>query len=160
MYILKMDASRGWIADNSDASVGAVVVVVRRQPPPSPPPGMSRLFLLWGGGGGGGREGHSDQGSMRSSHKDKGFVSDRELFFVYFISGLEWPFLCLCRTFFIFERCLIRTQRAAVASRRATNLATHLPDQCSHPSLYLATHLPQQQHRNTNSNFFYFFFRS
>ncbi len=55
--ILKMDASRGWIADNSDASVGAVVVVRRQAPPP--PPGMSRfqprslLFLLWGWGGGG-----------------------------------------------------------------------------------------------------------
>jgi hypothetical protein len=44
-----------------------------------------------------------------------------------------WPLLCLCRPFCIFERYLHRTQRAAVANRRAINLATHLP--------YLATHL-------------------
>ncbi len=46
-----------------------------------------------------------------------------------------WLLLCLCRKFCIFERCLywIRTQGAAVASRRVTNLAPHLPieDSCS-----------------------------
>ncbi len=35
----------------------------------------------------------------------------------------------------------IRTQRAMVASRRATNLATHLPE-FNHPSPYWAIHLP------------------
>ncbi len=44
------------------------------------------------------------------------------------------PLLRLCRPFCIYERCLIPTQRAAVARRRATNLATHLP-------ILLATHL-------------------
>jgi hypothetical protein len=45
----------------------------------------------------------------------------------------------------------IRTQRVAVASRRATNLATHLPISDTHlPNLYthlpnLATHLPDFQ---------------
>ncbi len=40
---------------------------------------------------------------------------------------LCWPLLCLCRPFCIFERCPIPTQRAAAASRRGTNVATHLP---------------------------------
>jgi hypothetical protein len=50
-------------------------------------------------------------------------------FFVYFFGGLE----CVGHSFtyvahFVFLRDVwIRTQRAAVASRRATNLATHLP---------------------------------
>ncbi len=35
----------------------------------------------------------------------------------------------------------IRTERAAVTSKYATNLATHLP-YLAHPSLYLANHLP------------------
>jgi hypothetical protein len=65
-------------------------------------------------------------------------------FFVRFSGGLE----CDGHTFvnvahFAFLRDVwIRTQRAAVTSRRAINLATHLPDQLSHPSHYLATHLP------------------
>jgi hypothetical protein len=37
-----------------------------------------------------------------------------------------WPLICLCRPFCIFEKCLLLNQRAAVASRRATNLANHL----------------------------------
>jgi hypothetical protein len=44
-----------------------------------------------------------------------------------------WPLLCLCRQFCIFERCL-DSIRAAVASRCATNLATHL-HKLSHPVL-------------------------
>jgi hypothetical protein len=50
---------------------------------------------------------------------------------------------------FVFLRDVwIRTQRAAVASGRFTNLATHLPNLATHlPNLathlrYLATHLP------------------
>jgi hypothetical protein len=35
------------------------------------------------------------------------------------------PHLCLCRPFMIFEGCLDRSQSAAVASWRATDLATH-----------------------------------
>jgi hypothetical protein len=39
------------------------------------------------------------------------------------------PLHCLCRPFCIFLRDVwIRNQRAAVASRRATKLATHLPN--------------------------------
>ncbi len=37
-----------------------------------------------------------------------------------------WLLLYLCRPFCVFERCL-DTQRASIESRRATNLATHLP---------------------------------
>jgi hypothetical protein len=50
-------------------------------------------------------------------------------FFVFFFGGLE----CVGHSFtyvahFVFLRDVrIRTQRAAVASRRVTNLATHLP---------------------------------
>ncbi len=68
-----------------------------------------------------------------------------ELFFVYFFGGLEccWPLLCLCFPFCIF--------RAAVASRRATNSATHLPSNLAiqlpctlaiHLPCNLATHFP------------------
>ncbi len=57
-----------------------------------------------------------------------------KVFFVYFFGGLE----CFGHSFayvahFVFLRD-VWTQRAAVASRCATNLATHLPN--------LATHLP------------------
>ncbi len=39
-----------------------------------------------------------------------------------------WPLLCSCTPFCIFERCLdSNPESAAVASRRAINLATHLP---------------------------------
>ncbi len=52
-------------------------------------------------------------------------------FFLFWRAIVFWPLLCLCRPFCIFERCLdwIRTQRAAVASRRATDLGTHLLNQ-------------------------------
>jgi hypothetical protein len=56
-------------------------------------------------------------------------------FFVYFLGGLE----CVGHSFayvahfVFFGDVWIRTQRAAVASRCATNLATHLP-QLSHLS--------------------------
>jgi hypothetical protein len=36
-----------------------------------------------------------------------------------------WLLLCICRPVMIFEGCL-KTQSTAVASGRATNLATHL----------------------------------
>jgi hypothetical protein len=56
-----------------------------------------------------------------------------DYFFVYFFGGLE----CVGPSFsyvahFVFLRDVwIRTQRAALASRRATNLATHLSnDSC------------------------------
>ncbi len=42
---------------------------------------------------------------------------------------------------YFWEMSCIRTQRSSVASRCATNLATHLP-KLSHPSPYLTTHLP------------------
>ncbi len=56
-------------------------------------------------------------------------------FLVYFFGGLE----CFCHSFayvvhFVFLRDVwFRTQRAAVASRRAINLATYHPE-LSHPS--------------------------
>ncbi len=73
-----------------------------------------------------------------------------KFFFVYFLAGyrvcwpLHWP-LCILRDVWI------RTRRAVVASRRATNVATHLPTQppislLSHPSPYLPTHLPELSH--------------
>ncbi len=87
------------------------------------------------------------------------------IFFIFF-GGLE----CVGHSFvyvahFVFLRdVLIRTQRAAVASRRyqlshssPSNLATHLPP-VSHPSpstlpisLNLATHLPQLSHPSPSS---------
>jgi hypothetical protein len=60
-----------------------------------------------------------------------------------FFCGLE----CVCHSlayvaYFVFLRDFcIRRQRAAVASRCATNFATHLP-YLAHPSPYLATYLP------------------
>jgi hypothetical protein len=69
-------------------------------------------------------------------------------FFEYFLGGLK----CVSHsfayvTYFVFLRDVwIRTQRAAVASRRATNLATHLP------SPYLtANHLFHTEKRKTDS---------
>jgi hypothetical protein len=66
-------------------------------------------------------------------------------FCVYYFGGLE----CVGRSFayvahFVFLRDFwIRTQRAAVASRRATNIATHLPTNlATHLPTNLATHLP------------------
>ncbi len=48
-----------------------------------------------------------------------------------------WPFLCLCRPFFVFLRNVrIRNQRAAVASSRITNLTSQLPVNCNHPFSY------------------------
>ncbi len=44
-------------------------------------------------------------------------------FFVYFFGGLE----CVGNSFTYVGHIGIRTQRAVVASRRANNLATHLP---------------------------------
>ncbi len=38
-----------------------------------------------------------------------------------------WPRICLCRLFCILSDVRIRTQSASVASRCASNLATHLP---------------------------------
>jgi hypothetical protein len=65
-------------------------------------------------------------------------------FLYIFFSGLE----CVGHSFayaahFIFLRDIwIRTQRAAVASRRGTNLTTRLP--LSHPSPYVAAHLSNE----------------
>ncbi len=58
------------------------------------------------------------------------------VFSVYFLGGLEWGYSFAYVAHFIFERCLVRLRfrSAAVASRRSTNLVTHLPE--------LATHLP------------------
>ncbi len=68
------------------------------------------------------------------------------LFTLYFFGWFRvcWPLLCLCHTFLYFWYVWIRTQSAAVTSRRATNLATHLPTLAAHlPNLatYLI-HLP------------------
>ncbi len=53
-------------------------------------------------------------------YEKKSRESRQQIFFVYFFGGLEH---------FVYLRDVcIRTQRAAVASRRATNLATHLPN--------------------------------
>ena len=56
-------------------------------------------------------------------------------FFVYFFGGLECvghSFAYVAHFVFMKDVC-IRTQRAAVASRLATNLATHLPNLATHP---------------------------
>jgi hypothetical protein len=58
-----------------------------------------------------------------------GVATAEQDFFIYFFGRARmcWPLLCLCLQFCIFERSVrIRTQRAAVARRRSTNLATHL----------------------------------
>ncbi len=48
-------------------------------------------------------------------------------FYIFWRAWVCWPPSCFCRPFRIFERCLrIRAQISVVASRRATNLATHL----------------------------------
>ncbi len=60
-----------------------------------------------------------------------------------FVAGV---FFALCRPFCIFENVCIRTQRAAVASRCATNLATHLPPLSHLSPCKLATHLPPVSH--------------
>ncbi len=60
-------------------------------------------------------------------------------YFVSFFGRLECAFVA----HFVFLRDVwIRTQRAAVASRRATNLATRFPYHISHSSPCLASHLP------------------
>jgi hypothetical protein len=66
-------------------------------------------------------------------------------FFIFpenFTHSMESRFLpsSWYRPFWFFKRCLDWTQRAAVASSRATNLASHFPT--CHPSSYLATGLP------------------
>jgi hypothetical protein len=50
-------------------------------------------------------------------------------FYFYFLwAGVCCPLHCLCSPFFVFLRDVwLRTQIAALASRQATNLATHLP---------------------------------
>ncbi len=72
------------------------------------------------------------------------------LFYIYF-GGLE----CAGHSFASFAHFVfltdvwIRTQRSAVASRRATNLATHLLNLSTHlPNL--ATHLPNLAHHPPN----------
>jgi hypothetical protein len=69
--------------------------------------------------------------------------SQRKFFLYIFFGGLE----CAGHSFayvahYVFLRGVwIRTQRTTVASRRAINLATHLPYLVTHLS-NLATHLP------------------
>ncbi len=57
------------------------------------------------------------------------------LFFFFFFGGLECVghFFAYVAHFVFLRDVWIQTQRAAVASRRATNLATHLP-KLSHPT--------------------------
>jgi hypothetical protein len=66
----------------------------------------------------------------------------KSIFFVYLFSGLlYWPSIAAVAHFVFLRDVWIRTQRAAVASRRGTNLATHLPYLTTHLH-YLFTHLP------------------
>jgi hypothetical protein len=58
---------------------------------------------------------------------------------IYLAVTLCWTLLCLCRPFCIFERCLDSIQRAAVACRRATNLASNLPYTSRHWYTYSLT---------------------
>ncbi len=71
------------------------------------------------------------------------------LFFVYFLRCYSvLSILCLCRPFFIFERCPdSNPEKSAVTSRRTTNLATHLLQLSQQPPISpnLATHLPSTQ---------------
>ncbi len=69
----------------------------------------------------------------------------RLLLFFYFFGELECV-LCYATHFLFLKEVWIRTRRAAVSSRLATNIATHFPTQppislLSHKSPYLATHL-------------------
>jgi hypothetical protein len=68
----------------------------------------------------------------------------------FFLRAREcWPLLCLCFPFCIFERCLDLNRRAAIASRRATNLAIHLPTNlATHLPINLANHLPELSHQS------------
>ncbi len=75
-------------------------------------------------------------------------VFDIQYFFMSYISyifwwaGVCWPRPLLMSPIFLFLRnVLIRTQRAAVASRRPINLATHLP----------STSIKKQKKRELNS---------
>ncbi len=62
--------------------------------------------------------------------------------YIYWRARMCLPLLCcLCRPFLFLRYVWIRTQRAAVASRRTTNLATHLPLLATNLP-HLATHLP------------------
>ncbi len=47
---------------------------------------------------------------------------------IFWQARMRWPLLSLCRPFSILKDVWIRTQRAAVASRCAINLSTHLPN--------------------------------
>ncbi len=75
---------------------------------------------------------------------------------IIFGGGLE----CVGRSFAYFAHFLflrdvwIRAQRAAAASRRATNLATHFPNLATHlPNL--AAHLPNLANLATNLPYLY-----
>ncbi len=84
-------------------------------------------------------------------------------FLVYFLGGLE----CVGHSsayvaHFVFLRDVwIRAQRAAVASRRATNLATHFPILATHLPDFathlpnLAAHLPNLANLATNLPYLY-----
>jgi hypothetical protein len=52
-----------------------------------------------------------------------------------------WPFFAYFAHFLFLRDVLIRSQRAAGASKCAANLTTHLPNLATHLSPYLATHL-------------------
>ncbi len=69
------------------------------------------------------------------------------LFCTFLFGGLVCvdPSFAYVAHLWFFSNVWIRTQRAAVASRRATNLATHLPastNLATHLPTNLATHLP------------------
>ncbi len=90
--------------------------------------------------------------SLRRTFKGRGgpggrFPTQNNFFDIFLAGQSVWPLLC---SHFVFLRDVwIRTERAAVTCRRATNIAILLPTQPSvsllgHPSPYLATHLTIQ----------------
>ncbi len=72
------------------------------------------------------------------------YTGDTSCFiFMYIFSSLECVghYFAYVAHFVLLRDVCVRTQRAAVANRRAINLATHLPNLATHlPDL--ATHLP------------------
>ncbi len=62
------------------------------------------------------------------------------ILFIFWRARVCFPLLCLVTHFVFFRDVWIRTQRAAVAISRVSNLATHLPP----------WHHPLQVHKNEN----------
>jgi hypothetical protein len=60
---------------------------------------------------------------MRETKKQMVFV----FLYIFWRAGVCWPLFAYVAHFVFLRDAWIRTQRAAVASSSATNLATHLP---------------------------------